>query len=183
MKKPFPLRKIFIGLGTIWGVRTVILEEYQKAIECFEKALAIKKYFHEACYNMGNAYDELGKHQKVIDCYEKALTIKADLHQAWNNMGNLYGKLGEYQKAIDCCEKAYALGASPYNLAYVYALQKKKKEVLRYLEEALKDFGQEATFVRQDEDWKAYWDDPYFKALVARYGAKCPFKNNQYIYG
>jgi tetratricopeptide (TPR) repeat protein len=84
------------------------LEEYLKAIECFEKALEDENLEVPggAWNNMGTAYENLGEHERAIECYEKALEDENfDPCCAWNNMGNAYENLGEHERAIDCFEK------------------------------------------------------------------------------
>ena len=58
-----------------------------KSIDCFRKALVIKPDYHEALYNMGNAYIEKGDYVKSIECYKKALAIKPGDHEALCHMG------------------------------------------------------------------------------------------------
>ena len=94
------------NLWFLKGNTFYFLLQPQKAIDCYEKALDIKKDYYEAWNNMGLAYGELKQYQKAFDCYEKALDIKEDLHEAWNNMGIAYRKLEQPQKAIDCYEKS-----------------------------------------------------------------------------
>jgi tetratricopeptide (TPR) repeat protein len=65
------------------------LKEYQKAIDACKKAIKIKPDFHEAYYNMGDAYNGLGKYQKAIKAYKKAIKIKPDFHKAYYKMAFL----------------------------------------------------------------------------------------------
>lgn len=45
---------------------------FQKAIECCEKAVKIDPQNEDAWYNMGWAYGGLGNYQKAEECFDKA---------------------------------------------------------------------------------------------------------------
>ena len=92
------------------GIAYGELGEYEKAIDCYKKALEDKN-LNKPSYvrnNMGIAYDDLGEYEKAIDCYKKALEDENydTPGRAWYNMGIAYRELGEYEKAIECYEKA-----------------------------------------------------------------------------
>jgi len=82
------------------------LKQYEKAIECYNKAVEIKPDMHEALNNIGNAYAGLKQYEKAIECYNKAVEIKPNKHEALNNMGNAYAKLKQYDKSIECYTEA-----------------------------------------------------------------------------
>ncbi len=88
------------------------------SIKAYQKAIEIKPDKHEAYYNMGNAYGELGEYQKAINAYQKAIEIKLDMHEAYNNMGNAYNELKEYQKAINACQKAIEIKPDNHEAYY-----------------------------------------------------------------
>jgi tetratricopeptide (TPR) repeat protein len=89
------------------------LGEYQKAINYFQKALAIElqvygeQHRHVAITynNLGAAWDDLGEYQKAIDYYQKALAIDLKVHgdqhphvaSFYNNLGMAWYRLGEFQ--------------------------------------------------------------------------------------
>ncbi len=81
-------------------------EEYEKALEFFEWALALDPGFQEAWNNKGAALGNLGRHEEAIACYDKAIEIKEDFEIAWNNKGNALDDLGRYEEAIACYDKA-----------------------------------------------------------------------------
>jgi len=101
-------------IGLPENFRTAILrgnwhyhrEEYEKALEFYEWALAFKPGSQEAWNNKGNALNNLGRYEEAITCYNKAIEIKEDYEEAWYNKGNALNNLGRYEEAITCYNKA-----------------------------------------------------------------------------
>ena len=99
--------------------------EYDKAIEYYQKAIAIDKKFYGEEHpeiaidynNLGLAYRNKGEYDKAIDYYQKALAIDKkfygeehpDIAIDYNNLGAAYDSKGEYDKAIDYYQKALAI--------------------------------------------------------------------------
>ena len=60
-------------------------KEYDKAIESYQKALAINPKKDEAYINMGSAYDDKKEYDKAIESYQKALEINPKKDEAYYN--------------------------------------------------------------------------------------------------
>ena len=56
-------------------------------------------------YNLGNAYEVLGRHREAIEAYREALRLKPDLAGAWNNLGVAYALSGNRNAALDAAQK------------------------------------------------------------------------------
>jgi len=129
------------------------LAEYKKAIDYYEKALAIdlKTYGKEHpdvaidWNNLGNAWDSLGEYKKAIDYYNKALAIDLKTYGKehpkvairWNNLGGAWDSLGEYKKAIDYYNKA--LNIFKLKLGPTHPSTKTVKENLSFVQQKLKE--------------------------------------------
>ncbi len=72
------------------------MQRYQDAIASDDKAIAIKKDFHEAWYNRGNALTALHLYVDAVVAYKKAIALKKDLYEAWINQGIPLTKLARY---------------------------------------------------------------------------------------
>ncbi len=83
--------------------------EYNKAIEAFDKAIAINPNSKETWYNKGNALTKLGEYDKAIEAYDRAIAIDPNYRDAWNNKGTALIRLGENDKAIEAFDKIIAL--------------------------------------------------------------------------
>ena len=80
--------------------------EYSKAIEYYDKALAIDSKNVDAWINKGSAFDGLGKYDEAIRCVDKALEIDEKYVNAWRVKGVVLYSLGKYDEAIKCYDKA-----------------------------------------------------------------------------
>lgn len=85
------------------------LGEHNKAIEAYDKAIAINPNFKYAWYNKGNALTKLGEYDKAIEAYDRAIAIDPYYRDAWNNKGIALMYLGKDDKAIEAFDKIIAL--------------------------------------------------------------------------
>jgi len=76
------------------------LQEDDKAIAEYSRALEINPVYHMAYYNRGVAYDNTGQWDKAIADYSRAIEIDPNFTKAYYNRGITYGHLGQWNKAI-----------------------------------------------------------------------------------
>lgn len=76
------------------------LERYDRAEECYDRALKLNPRSEEAWNNKGFLYFTQGDFERAIYCYERAIDINPSYRQAWYNMGYAYHAKGELSKAI-----------------------------------------------------------------------------------
>jgi len=81
-------------------------EEYDKAIEYYNQAIALDPTYDKAWYNKGDALRAVGDFEGAIECYDKALDLNPNQPGAWANKGVALGGLKRYDEAIKCCDKA-----------------------------------------------------------------------------
>ena len=138
---------------------------YLKALEYYEKALAIRErvlgtdhpYTAATYNNMALVYDAQGNYEKALEYYEKALAIREkvlgkehpDTAITYNNVAGVYDAQGNYDKALEYFEKALVIKekvlgkahpgtATTYNnMASVYNNQGNYDKALKYYEKAL----------------------------------------------
>ncbi|XP_072129207.1 43 kDa receptor-associated protein of the synapse isoform X3 [Mobula birostris] len=97
------------------------LSAFQKALECFEKAL---RYAHgnddkmlecRVCCSLGGFYVQLKDYEKALFFPCKAAELVADYGKGWSlkyramsqyHMATAYRKLGRLDDAMDCCEES-----------------------------------------------------------------------------
>jgi tetratricopeptide (TPR) repeat protein len=83
--------------------------DFQKAIEHFTRAIALRPDYVEAYVNRCVAYDRSGQYDLALPDAERAVTLKPGNAQAYNNRGTAYARMGRFTEAIRDYDKALAL--------------------------------------------------------------------------
>jgi tetratricopeptide (TPR) repeat protein len=72
-----------------------------KALEEFEKALAVDPGFYEAYNNRGGALHKMGRPDKAIEDFDRAIVLNPQYAEAYYNRGIAYGGAGMFDKSIE----------------------------------------------------------------------------------
>jgi tetratricopeptide (TPR) repeat protein len=96
-------------------------EDYEAAIEKFEKCLTKDPENADAQFNIGVCYTDLGEPDKALEAYRKTLAIDPHYHYAYFNMGRIYHLRKDFVEAIVYYEKALAEDPYAPDLLYNYA--------------------------------------------------------------
>ena len=110
-------------LNAIGIVYLLHLEETDKAIEYFERAVKEDPLYSEAFNNLGYAFEKKGEFEKAIAFYRKALSnpLYPTAEKAYINMGNSYYRLGNFDAALqsykEAIKRAPSLGLAYWRLA------------------------------------------------------------------
>jgi CHAT domain-containing protein/tetratricopeptide (TPR) repeat protein len=83
-----------------------ILQQYEAAIDCYNRALNIQPDLPEVLQNKGGVLHSMGQYEAAINCYNEALAIQPNLSEAFSNKGLALSGLGMYEMAIDCFNRA-----------------------------------------------------------------------------
>ena len=81
----------------------------QKALECFDKAIAIDGDFTSAYLNKGGIYGRLGAYEKSLAAFDHALALKPDNAGGWMNRANTLCVMGRLKEALNDYAHAEAL--------------------------------------------------------------------------
>jgi len=91
----------YLRLAYIYEIRSLIpgVDEYQQALDIYQKLLEERPYISSAYYHMGWIYYQQGRYQEAIDVYLKYLEpgLKSDF--VYYHLGLSYDKIGEKEKA------------------------------------------------------------------------------------
>jgi len=82
------------------------LNEYERAIEDFSKAIELNPALAEAYNNRGLAYAELNKYERAIEDYNKAIELNPNDAEAYANIGIVYLKIRRYEEAARDLKRA-----------------------------------------------------------------------------
>ncbi len=83
--------------------------EYNKAIEAYNKAIAIDPNYKIAWNNKGVAFVHLGEYKKAIEAFDRSIIIDPNDKEVWFIKGSAFAALGEYEKTIEASDRALAI--------------------------------------------------------------------------
>lgn len=144
------------------GIQLYENESYEKAQECFDKAITIDPNNADAFYNKGLAVlmEEDGDLDEALRLFIKATEINSLHYKSWSYVGAVYAMIGNPEEGLKYVDKAIEMNAS---WAEGYH---NKGVVLYYLhkrEEALDCFD---TSIRLDENNEISSDSWWNKGLI-----------------
>ena len=133
-------------IWNILGVAAAQTGKMDKAINAFQRVIAIKPDYAEGYYNMGNALKDQGKLDEAIDSYEQALSLKHDYAEVYNNVGVILMDQGKPDEAIASYNKA--LSIKPHYVEAYYNMGNALKDQGK-LDEAIASY-QKAVSLKPD---------------------------------
>ncbi|WP_135605447.1 tetratricopeptide repeat protein [Methanococcoides sp. NM1] len=90
------------------GLAFYELNEYDKALEYFDKALEINPDYVDAWNNKGLTLNKLNEFENASESFDKALDINPDDADLWNNKGNTIKNLANYNSDYTRTVTTYA---------------------------------------------------------------------------
>ncbi|UCG80800.1 MAG: tetratricopeptide repeat protein [Desulfobacterales bacterium] len=116
--------------------------DYEKAIRCFERTIALDPMHLSGYRNIGCVYGMRGMWDEAIEPFKKALAINPNDAHIRHNLGFCWYKKGILDEAIAEFEKAIALDSefrdAYHNLAVVYGKKKMFDKAIPMFKEALR---------------------------------------------
>ncbi len=85
------------------------LKQPERALACFERALALQPDNVELLYNRANALQAANRHEEAVDQYDRVLGLRADFPEALNNRGTSLRLLARHEAAVASYDAAIAL--------------------------------------------------------------------------
>ncbi len=136
------------------GIDYIKSNEFSKALERFEKVIAIKPSYEKAWFQLAYVNGKLYQNDKAIECYKKAIELDPKDAEAWYNLGNEYLHYGESlyadlydeesglpEEAIPCYEKTVEIdprfGYAWNNMGYAYSSLKNYQKALESHQKAV----------------------------------------------
>jgi len=95
--------------GSVWyarGLRAYRREDYDRARQAWERAVAIVPWYASAHYNLGVLHAKHGRTEEAVAAYEHAIEHNPNLAKAHFNLGNACMALEEYRKAAAAYQAA-----------------------------------------------------------------------------
>ncbi|MEA5470741.1 tetratricopeptide repeat protein, partial [Spirulina sp. 06S082] len=125
-------------------------QDYDRALDCYNRALMLDSQNHLIWYSKGSLFKDLERYEEAIESFEHALYIKQEDYITWNQKGIvLCDYLHNYEEAIESFE--HALDIQP---SYHYAWHNKGvalKNLQRY-KEAIENYDRALEIEPNDLD-------------------------------
>ncbi|MBD3264535.1 MAG: tetratricopeptide repeat protein [Candidatus Omnitrophica bacterium] len=140
------------------GIYFILNQDYEAAIEAYKEALDIDPEKSELYYNLGSAYQFLGRYRESIPYFEKVLDSNSGDSDCLFHIGLAYYSEKEYEKAIPYLEDL--INRVPHNpeiytlLGLSYYSLKRHEEAQTAIKKALaiyKKTGQEQEYKETKE--------------------------------
>ncbi|NVM01354.1 MAG: tetratricopeptide repeat protein [Candidatus Helarchaeota archaeon] len=91
------------------GTAFLNLDNFDKAVECFNKSIELDPKQFVAQNNLGVIHVQEGKFEDAISYFRKALNIKPDNPSIWENLAECYERIGNFSEANSCRMNAIRL--------------------------------------------------------------------------
>jgi tetratricopeptide (TPR) repeat protein len=89
-------------------------EEFQPALDAFERALALNPANAASHFNIAFILQRIGRHDEAIARFERALEADAKVDRAWYGLGLSLARLGRFEEAAAKFREAARLQPSKY---------------------------------------------------------------------
>jgi len=123
------------------GNELYLAQQYQQALECYDKAVFLNPQYAEAYCNRGITQYLLQQVQASLESCAKAILLKPEFAEAYFNHGNALNALKQYQAALESFDKAIQLkpdyADAYYNRGAVLQALGQYNEALRSYDKAI----------------------------------------------
>ncbi len=80
--------------------------EPEKALACFDQALALDPKHAETLIKKADALEKLDRFEEAIACYDDAIAADNSMTIAYLHKGGLFNRMSRYEEALQCYEHA-----------------------------------------------------------------------------
>ena len=83
--------------------------EYDRAVQDYNTAIAMKPDYFTAYNNRGVAFSRIGSYERAIEDFGRAIALNPNFDDAYNNRGIAHEKTGQFENAMEDFRKAIVL--------------------------------------------------------------------------
>lgn len=107
-------------------------KRYEEAIECYDKAIALKSDYVDAILEKGIVLSMLNRNEEAMQCYDEAIRQSGGKsYWSYCHKANLLYKQGDYKGAIELCDLAMECKVPrPFNKDMATSIKRKASELL-----------------------------------------------------
>jgi tetratricopeptide (TPR) repeat protein len=160
------------------------VEGGEKAIACFQQAIAIDSAYALAYagladayllyWGLGLVYIHKGMYEEAISTLQKAKTLLNERHGCVAAQGYAYAQLGNRSQALNCLQELQEMAnkdyVPPFLFATLYAGLDEKDKVLEYLEKAYEDRNWQLSILKVEPIFNPLRSEPRFIAIMKKVG-------------
>jgi len=161
------------------GIAYFYLQQYDKAIPAYEKAVQLVPNSDMFVGNLGEAYFLAGQKDRGLSAFEQAIALAYKSLQVnprdaatKGRLALWYGKKGDVKQALRFIAEARAIDPADLDLIYyqaqAFALSGDKSNAVTALASAFKK-GQPPAIAQAEPDLQSLRDDPAFQKLVREF--------------
>jgi len=88
------------------GQASLNRNEPEKALECFDQALALDPKHAEVLMKKAGALEKLNRLEEALVCYDDAIAADGSMTIAYLHKGGLFNRMSRYEEALQCYEHA-----------------------------------------------------------------------------
>ena len=94
-----------VALFWLGDFQLKFLENYEKALDYFERIIKLDQNNMHAWFNKGMILSETEKCEDAIKCYDKVMLMDEPPDETWFNKGVALHNLEKYKQALECYEQ------------------------------------------------------------------------------
>jgi type IV pilus biogenesis/stability protein PilW len=123
------------------GVQFYNQRQFSKAIQAYQKVIALDPTYIEAYNNLGIIYQEIGDFDRAFEAFQKSIEINPQYEKGHNNLGILFYLKGRNEEALEAFQKALAINPnnieSHINLGVLFKKQGQLDKAIESYQKAL----------------------------------------------
>jgi tetratricopeptide (TPR) repeat protein len=138
------------------GDEHLLRDEYDKAIECYDRAIESDAYHVDATHKKGNELYNKENYDEAIECYDRASLVNPNHFDSWYKKGIAYKKKNRHDQAIKSYDRAIEIRANSSNVWYEKGLS---LFYLKRYEDAIRCYDNAIEFSPKHAEawyWKGY---------------------------
>ena len=148
--------------------------DVDRAIEQFERVLALEPSFAFAHYGVGDARAQKGEYDRAIAAFNQAVALQGRSPNHIGVLGYAYGRSGDVARAKDHLDELEARTArghvSPMWTALVHLGLSDHERLFQCLERAFEDRDGSLILIAAALEFDPVREDPRFRSLITRMG-------------
>ena len=168
------LDPLHLQVRTLIGYFHYFRHDYERAIEHFERVLAVEPSFAFAHYALGDVCTQLGQYDRAFAEFEKAIELGGRSVNHIGVIGYAYGRSGNRDRALSLLQELTSRAAEKYVpamwIALIHLGLGDLSGLFTWLDRAFEERDGSLVLITAAIEFDSVRPDPRFKALLGRMG-------------